>query len=563
MTVNKIPTIDLNSISNESQLVPIVKGILMNHDTFLLKNYANQEALEGLLEQLQEIPPVTDEGFDPNFTGALKLDEGNTLLEQYIINTGSLQFPREILNPYLQKIYSRLFKLGMHFAQLCLQAVVSEPYTLNEKEFSTKLTRYYTNVRNSVLDLQFDYQQEYVTHTSTGIITIFPSAEHIQYKYNGQWKTVNYPDCILIHTGTLLSNLSNGLHATSPIKFATDTTNLTISLPLDTVIKGDTLANLLLKQQIREFPKVAEKFYPRELAEMNLVQKVQLYKEVFNVSDSVLSLYSMSKPTNTAPELYNLLPQISNMLKKKITQEMFLKMLYLWKDCYIIEVNSRAELTIKPPSTRSLMTLSNKSRKLEYVERADCWLNNALQQPQIPVDVPICKISKRKCSDSSSGCTTTNISTLNPTTPTKKNRSKGYISNSAEKFFLKEAKPDENGSSLLERIRQKERKASALLSQRERQYQQFLKVKIVQVFDILFSLPQGKPYTSTHLSSLITDSLQDSNNPIGDSEAQEILLKLQDLLQHRIKVTEVEGGLKVFKWDILDKQELKTILEHQ
>lgn len=119
--------------------------------------------------------------------------------------------------------------------------------------------------------------------------------------------------------------------------------------------------------------------------------------------------------------------------------------------------------------------------------------------------------------------------------------------------------PEKNHDSqtnLLERLRERERRSAALLSQRQRQYQQFLAVKVNQVFDILYSLPWGKPYTSTYLSTLIVDSLQDTNNPIGQTEAQDILVKLQNLLTEDVFVQMVEGGLKVYRWDNLNKETL-------
>ena len=60
---------------------------------------------------------------------------------------------------------------------------------------------------------------------------------------------------------------------------------------------------------------------------------------------------------------------------------------------------------------------------------------------------------------------------------------------------------------------------------------------------------------------MIVDSLQDSNNPIGDNEAEEILDKLQYLLSDIISVHIVDGGLKVYRWDQLDKNKFQTSIQ--
>ena len=122
-------------------------------------------------------------------------------------------------------------------------------------------------------------------------------------------------------------------------------------------------------------------------------------------------------------------------------------------------------------------------------------------------------------------------------------------------------KNTDSQSNLLERLRERERKSSALLSQRQRHYQQFLTVKMKQVFGILHSLPWNRPYTVTYLTGLVVDSLQDSNNPIGLSEAEEILEKLQGLLCNEISVQTVDGGLKVYRWIQLDKDSLSAEID--
>ncbi|SCW00163.1 LAFE_0B10836g1_1 [Lachancea fermentati] len=557
MTGFKLQTIDLNHISNENQLLPIVKSILIDNDTFLLKNYANLHSIHELLEQIATESPDTTQGFDANFTGALTLEHG-TMVEQYITNTGELRFPRKCPNAALDKVSSRLLKIGVYFARLCLASVADSSLVITEKQVATRLTRYHKPVSNTLLDMQFEYDDEFIARQPSGIISIFPCAQNISYEYNGQWRKVDEPDCILVHTGKLLSQLSGGLHSSNRIKFSsTNSIHLDVFPVLDSTFNNVTLAQFVLDDQIQEFPQVAQKYYPRELAQQKLRKRVDFLKSIFNVTDSVISLYAISGSISTsAPELHALLPQISNMLKRKVSQESFLRMMSLWEDAYIIEISSSGELAIRTPNSSLLKSLSNKSRKLEYVQRAETWFSETIQREVIPEDVPLYRINKRRGSEGtyeahSSSSRTNNRPISQP------GRRKGYIFNTKEKFMTKEMSINNGEPSLLDRIREKERKASALLAQRERQYQDFLNVKISQVFDILLSLPSEQPYTITHLQNLIVDSLLDSNNPIGETETQQILFKLQYILSDRMKIIDVEGGLKVFRWSPLDKRLLE------
>lgn len=51
--------------------------------------------------------------------------------------------------------------------------------------------------------------------------------------------------------------------------------------------------------------------------------------------------------------------------------------------------------------------------------------------------------------------------------------------------MYKEKMPDSQAN-LMDRLRERERRSAALLSQRQKRYQQFLAMKMTQVFDILF-----------------------------------------------------------------------------
>lgn len=582
-----MPVIDLNRVSDEEQLLPVVRAILLQHDTFLLKNYANKAVLDALLAGLTTKDlPDTSQGFDANFTGTLPLED-DVWLEQYIFDTDpQLRFDRKCRNESLCSIYSRLFKLGLFFAQLCVKSVVSSAELqdcISSSHHATKLTRYFNDNGSThdgagagatVLptgdDFQYLFERDYVTFLPTGVLTIFPCAKAIRYKpstmatTDNSWVSIDEPDCLLFHTGTLLARWSQGMHTTSPLQIdpRANIVSLTIWPPLTTPIssKGEgTIANHLLEQQIKAFPKVAQQYYPRELSVLRLQDAMKFVKELFTVCETVLSLNALSRSTGVPPELHVLLPQISSMMKRKIVQDDILKLLTIWSDAYVVELNSRGELTMNLPKRDNLTTLTNKSRTLAFVERAESWYQQVIaSKDEIMTDVPAFKINKRRSSSNSKTVLSSKVQTKSSNANALNNSR--YLANSKENFMYKEKMPDSQAN-LIDRLRERERRSAALLSQRQKRYQQFLAMKMTQVFDILFSLTRGQPYTETYLSSLIVDSLQDSNNPIGTKEASEILAGLQGILPMDISVHQVDGGLKVYRWNSLDKSRFSKLLQ--
>ncbi|AJV44331.1 Tah11p [Saccharomyces cerevisiae YJM1388] len=585
--VLRVPVIDLNRVSDEEQLLPVVRAILLQHDTFLLKNYANKAVLDALLAGLTTKDlPDTSQGFDANFTGTLPLED-DVWLEQYIFDTDpQLRFDRKCRNESLCSIYSRLFKLGLFFAQLCVKSVVSSAELqdcISSSHHATKLTRYFNDNGSThdgagagatVLptgdDFQYLFERDYVTFLPTGVLTIFPCAKAIRYKpstmatTDNSWVSIDEPDCLLFHTGTLLARWSQGMHTTSPLQIdpRANIVSLTIWPPLTTPIssKGEgTIANHLLEQQIKAFPKVAQQYYPRELSILRLQDAMKFVKELFTVCETVLSLNALSRSTGVPPELHVLLPQISSMMKRKIVQDDILKLLTIWSDAYVVELNSRGELTMNLPKRDNLTTLTNKSRTLAFVERAESWYQQVIaSKDEIMTDVPAFKINKRRSSSNSKTVLSSKVQTKSSNANALNNSR--YLANSKENFMYKEKMPDSQAN-LIDRLRERERRSAALLSQRQKRYQQFLAMKMTQVFDILFSLTRGQPYTETYLSSLIVDSLQDSNNPIGTKEASEILAGLQGILPMDISVHQVDGGLKVYRWNSLDKSRFSKLLQ--
>ncbi len=82
-----------------------------------------------------------------------------------------------------------------------------------------------------------------------------------------------------------------------------------------------------------------------------------------------------------------------------------------------------------------------------------------------------------------------------------------------------------------------------------------------QVFEIMYSLRPNEPYTATYLATLTVDSLQNSNNPVGYEEATDILDRLERLLGDILIVHTVDGGLKVYRWELLDRDQFMELLD--
>jgi len=615
-----VPAIDLNKITNEEQLLPLIKAILLYHDTFLLKNYANKESLDNLLQDLQDCPPDLNQGFDANFTGTLPLDQDhNIYLEQYISNTGNaLQFDRQCNNACLSRLQSRLSKVAHYFATLSVKAIIQEPQLLQKltENGALKLTRYYNGSRatinpstttthnnnvNSllsdpladVLGLTAGFTNDnnnggadnevmgghYETHDCAGLLSIFPTTNGIRYKPasissdDNVWVSVQKdPTALVVHIGQLLAHVSGGMFTSSPLQIdtASNIVELTVFPNLTTSFGNDSninMASTLLEQQIKEFPLVAKQFYNKQWSKQQLFEKINFYKKLFTTSETVLSLYVMSRGSTVSPRLDNLLPQMTNLLKRKIAQQDFLKMITLWPQVYILDSDSNHELTVKLPRRDILASLTNNSRKLDFIQFADQWYANNSQLETVPLDVPIFKINKRRGSDNfeSQGDLLkkeNHSSDIDNNTYSNLPRSRNYLSNNRDPSNISSKNKSRNHSQsdLLKRLQEKERRSATLLQERQQKYQQFLTVKMKQVFNIIFSLQPNIPYTMTHLKAIIVDSLQDSNNPIGPEEAEEVLLKLHDLLSENIGVKSVDGGLKVLRWNNLNKEQFDIAL---
>ncbi|KAG0663411.1 hypothetical protein C6P45_000858 [Maudiozyma exigua] len=605
-----VPAIDLNKISNEEQLLPVIKAILLNHDTFLLKNYANKESLDSLLNDLQYCPPPFDQGFDANFTGTLPLDDNNSniYLEQYIFNPGdALQFDRDYDNVCLSRIQSRLSKVAHYFGLLCVKAFNHNDLNLSQltEDNAFKLTRFYqainerhtvseTNPLADILGISVNYnpeeqlQQEisesetiggqYTQHSCAGLLSVYPSTVGIRYKPasvaadDNRWVPIqDDPTALVVHTGQLLAELTQGMFASSPLQIdiaanvveVTMYPNLVVPLgQLSNNYRNDvTMATVLLEQQIKELPQVAKKFYNRQWSKQQLQERIIFYKKLFTTSETVLSLYAMSRGSTVAPKLDNLLPQMTNLMKRKITQQDFLRMISIWPQVYVLGSDSNHEITVQLPKRDVLASLTNHSRKLDFSEFAEKWFLQHSELNIIPLDVPMFKINKRRGSDNfeSHGDW---LKKDNHNDGIQQPLTRNYLSNNKDSYVTLSQDNSRNNSQsdLLQRLQEKERRSATLLQERQQKYQQFLTIKMKQVFNIIFSLQWNQPYTITHLKDVIVDSLQDSNNPIGPEEAEEVLMKLQSLQSDKISVKEVDGGLKVLRWKDLNRDQFEMAL---
>ncbi|CCF60054.1 hypothetical protein KAFR_0I02750 [Kazachstania africana CBS 2517] len=545
--MSRLPVIDLDAVSSEDDILPVLKAILVNYDTFLLKNYANTLDT-GSLGEID-----LEQGFDANFTGTVQIEE-HTYLEQYIATTDtSLQFDRACTDQGLNKISAKLLKLAIFFGQLALNAMDGTNDIDLEKHYSTKLTRYYSaQAGNMTLfdgeSIEYLSPKNYTTHVSTGILTIFPQACGIRYKPittsndDNVWTVVDEPDCLLFHTGTYLQTISHGLHSTSPIQIDINRHNilhLTVYPEMGLQVGAEeTIASLLLKQQIVELPSVGGTYYQDELSRLNLKKKIKFYGKLFATVETIVSLNYISKPRDMAMEVDKILVQCTNLMQNKITEDDFLKMLSIWPGVYNVEVNFNGELTVRLPFSNNLLKLTNNSRKLQYVQLIEAWYEKQLQRRHGAPAEDLDPVKFQKRHYHRDGLVKANKTTTRRT----------YISNSKDKFIFQE-KRDDSQVNLLNRIKAKERTAMEELQLRESQYDKFLKVKMQKIMSILQTLVENEPYTMTYLNSLVVDSLRDGNNPISEEESEQCLLKIQQWLgEDTMRLITVKNGLKVLKW---------------
>ena len=614
---HRLPVIDLDNIGEESQLLPLIASILRDHDTFLLENYANSSVLHALLSELSQCPPDTAQGFDANFTGTLPLS-GDSVLEQYIYNSGSaLQFDRQCSNTILQRLYARLLKVAQYFAQVCLAAAnVPQEQVDPSADFGAKLTRYYTpgpglgkgkglgENPNTLADDPLRFYTEaaasgnYTVHRNAGLLAVYPSAGGLRCKPaavaadDNVWCPVwegdgegqsesereRERDVLVVHVGEMLAQMSGGRVASRPLQVDTSANIVEVTLFPNLAGSasgsgasgsgGTTVASALLDQQILEFPQVAQRFYKQQYCTLRLRDRIAFYKKLFGTGETVLSLYSISRGASAvAPRLAALLPQMSNMVKRGVSQDDFLRMVTLWPQAYVLSADKDRELTVQLPKRDALAALTARSRKLDFCEHAEKWLQETLLAPpggSVPEDVPVFRMAnKRRGSGADADADADADSTIASSSSQKHAAPvRNYLSNNRDLSASPAPRKVKSQGDLLERLKEKERRSATLLQDRQRKHEQFLAIKMRQVFNIVFSLKWNQPYTITQLRSIIVDTLQDSNNPIGPDEAEEVVLKLQELLgAAHMSVTMVDGGLRVLRWDNLDKQTFADMLD--
>ncbi|CAL9730594.1 cell division cycle protein CDT1 [Monosporozyma unispora] len=531
-----LPVIDLDQVSGEEGLLPLVKQVLQRSDTFLLKNYANIESLAQWVETIKDDHQVTPNvpEFGADFTGVLPLDNQLTV-EQYV-NDENL-FSNTPPNVICQHILNHLWQMGQFFTETAIHCYIEDAE--DDIELASKLTRYVQTIPQGD-----EASNHIISIDSSGLLLFFPQAVGIKVKPttasvdDNVWELINEPDCILVHTGKSIATISNGTHSTTPLQInpMICPTYLTVypSLEDNTVMKN------FIEEQIKEFPMVGKHFYPKEYNHMQLDKEVKQLIKLFNACETVVSLYSIQRPTNGQinPSIQNtILPQISTMLGYKVSPIMFLKMMTLWPRSYELDYNPMDEddLVIIVPRNNKLISMINDSRKLLYHKYAMNWIDNN----PTSFEIPSFQLKKRRIERESIQNNDPNVSTPHRKIATLKR------SNYNKTF---EEKPFDSQSNLLQRIKMKE---NTVLMDRERRdeiYDQFLMTKMRQVLTILQSLPRGEPYTITQLTTMIVDSLYDGNNPIDQHEAEMTLNKLTE--QHpEINVITTNNGLKVYRWD--------------
>lgn len=568
------PVIDLDVINDAEDLITALQTILVSHDAFLIRNYANKNSLDELVDNLSVSSPVEYAPKVNNEFSGLINGPGNTVVEQFILSGSEGQLPSE--ETAMARVHARLLKIATYFAQLAMQAATGESDDENfgQKKLCSRTWRYYA--------CEDAGRKNYISREPAGILEVYPQTRGIRIKPptsgsgDNEWVEVNKPDCILIHTGKLLALLSRGKHTTSPVQMDQNDPNvvaLAIFPSLSMKLEHGSVSDELLKSLIKEFPEVGKKLYPREYNTLCLQHNIKFLKELFKVMENTLSLYLVSGSSQITsrrnPPLSLILHRASAMMQRKNLEDSHvLQILTIWPEAYQVEADSNFELSLVIEQHNPLMALTSQSRPLEFTKRADQWLEAHLQLREVPVEVPFAKRNMKRRgslhesmvkSPTSEESAQKDLS-QRPVANTKKR----YLYNDTAQFVQVSAniKHDtsngtrERQAQLLERVREREKRSATLLIERQEQRERFLLNKMKQVFNILQQLSgkrPAEPHTATHLRSLVVDSLRDTSNPVGDQEADEILHRLQSTLPDYITLHKVDGGLEVYRWQPLDR----------
>lgn len=547
-----LPVIDLDQVSGEEDLLPLVEQALLRSDTFLLKNYANTESLGRWLDLLREdhqTTPGVPEFDASTFTGVLSIDD-QLSVEQYV-NDEKL-YSTTPPNANCQHILNNLWPMGQFFAQTAVNCYTEDHKSSLPLPLASKLTRYIQTVPEGD-----EASAHMIPINSSGLLLFCPQATGIKVKPmtasvdDNIWETIDEPDCILVHTGKSITELSKGTHSTTPIQI--NPSICSSYLTIYPSFQDDHVMRNFILEQIVEFPSMGATHYPKEYNQMLLDQEVKTLIKLFYSCETILSLYSVQRPTSgqiNASIQSTVLPQVSTMLGYKVSFEKFLKMMTLWPQCYELDSNPMDEddLVIVIPRNNKLISMINDSRKLSYRKHAMAWVGNNGTVMEIPCFQVTQNKRKAKRSESINRDKTAGDGKRDNGKRDNGKRSKREILKRTNYNKSFEEKPFDSQTNLLQRIKMKE---NSLLMNRDRQsdvYDQFLMTKMKQVRVILRNLVVGEPYTGTQLTTMIVDSLYDGNNPIDHREAGMILDKLTE--EHpEIHVITTDNALKVYRWN--------------
>lgn len=581
-----LPVIDLDHITGEDELIPIVKQILFNYDTFLLKNYANIESLQKLWKNLKSSNQSVSNDLKPfdnrDFTGIIPLLDNHMFsVEQYVNDPYLSANPIVPKNINCQRVLNLLWPIGQFFTEISMNCfnnnnnnnIAVSSLDNQDKKLTSKLTHYTRTVSSNDDSLSDEISDnDWITINSSGLLSMFPIATGIKIKPatssidDSSWITIDEPDCILVHTGLAIQKLSNGLHTTTPLQI--NITQSPIHLTTYTSFNDPNVLNDFIKEQISQYPYIGSTFYPRETNKLKLEKHVKYLIKLFDSCEMIVSLHSIQRPSLNAGHKNEisvsgyLLPQLNRMRYRgdRIAVRTFLQMMTLWPHCYELDYSPLDEddLVVVVPKRNTLISMVNQSRKLLFYKNAMKWLeeNNT---GGVMFEVPVFQLPKRLRSTNDTTTTTVDIPPQRTlAVPFKKNKhinnnninssssSSSYIHNSS--YFKFQEKPFDTQENLLQRIKMKENSALWERDKQDQIYDKFLITKTKQVLNILKNLHVAEPYTVTQLTTMIVDSLYDGNNPIGRKEAETILDKLVEQ-RSDIKLITTSDGLKVYRWE--------------
>lgn len=281
----------------------------------------------------------------------------------------------------------------------------------------------------------------------------------------------------------------------------------------------------------------------------------------FSAIDTILSLHFST--STTVPKLHNVCARATSLSKTRISRSTIEQILSIQPGAYtIVDVGAGDEYGITVPQNVSIANFAasipgRKSRFSEQTKNAEpvptSLATVAVPEWQSPHSSPQ---KRRKSALSESPLSSPTKSRSLSISPLKVSKVSD-LRNSRPKFLLKPTLSSK--LLLLERIRLKEQQALESADDSGKNYKLQIAYKMPVVYDVLYELTLARKlqsalmkfssFTQDNIVSIVKDS---TTLAVGDSEVNDVLQMLKELLPEKIQILQ-RNGISVVKVYDLDR----------